>query len=83
MSGGAGNDVFKFLAGFGQDTITDFAAGPAGSQDLIDISGLGITAATFAANVHTANGGGGGTMVSFGGSANSINLSTSRRRTSM
>ena len=74
LGGGAGNDVFKFLAGFGQDTITDFAAGPAGSQDLIDISGLGITAATFAANVHTANGGGGSTMVSFGGSANSIRL---------
>jgi Ca2+-binding RTX toxin-like protein len=74
LGGGAGNDVFKFLAGFGQDTITDFAAGPAGSQDLIDISGLGITAATFAANVHIANGGGGSTMVSFGGSANSIRL---------
>jgi Ca2+-binding RTX toxin-like protein len=74
LGGGAGNDVFKFLAGFGQDTITDFAAGPAGSQDLIDISGLGITPATFAANVHTANGGGGSTMVSFGGSANSIRL---------
>ena len=40
----------------------------------MDISGLGITAATFAANVHIANGGGGSTMVSFGGSTNSIRL---------
>ena len=46
LGGGAGNDVFKFMRGFGQDTITDFAAGlVAGSQDLLDISGLGITAA--------------------------------------
>ena len=52
LGGGAGNDVFRFLAGFGQDTITDFTAhaGAAGSKDLMDISGLGITAATFAAN---------------------------------
>ena len=33
-------------------------AGAAGSQDLMDISGLGITAATFAAYVHIADGGG-------------------------
>ena len=46
LIGGAGNDVFKFLAGFGQDTITDFDANPAGGQDLMDISALGITAAT-------------------------------------
>ena len=26
LTGGAGNDLFKFLAGFGQDTITDFTA---------------------------------------------------------
>ena len=29
LAGGAGNDVFRFLAGFGQDTITDFTAQPA------------------------------------------------------
>ena len=52
LGGGAGNDVFRFMAGFGQDTVTDFTAhaGAAGSKDLLDISGLGITAATFAAN---------------------------------
>ncbi len=48
LTGGAGNDIFRFLAGFGHATITDFAPGPAGSQDLIDLSALGITAATFA-----------------------------------
>ena len=47
---------------------------PAGGQDLMDISGLGITAGTFAANVHIANGGGGTTMVTFTGSTNSIRL---------
>ena len=53
MAGSAGNDVFKFLAGFGKDTITDFTAhaGAAANKDLLDISGLGITAATFAASV--------------------------------
>ena len=33
---------------FGADIITDFASSPVVGQDLIDISGLGITAATFA-----------------------------------
>ena len=61
LGGGAGNDIFKFLAGFGQDTITDFTAhaGAAGNKDLMDISGLGITAATFAASVKIADGAGG------------------------
>ncbi|RFB87648.1 hypothetical protein B5K11_26575 [Rhizobium leguminosarum bv. trifolii] len=36
LSGGAGNDVFVFKTGFGQDTVTDFAAG-AGSEDVLDI----------------------------------------------
>src|ERR1700736_1613235 len=73
LGGGAGNDVFTFMAGFGPDTITDFTAhaGAAGSKDLMDISGLGITAATFAANVHIANGGGGSAMGSFSGNTNS------------
>jgi Ca2+-binding RTX toxin-like protein len=76
LGGGAGNDVFRFMAGFGQDTITDFTAhaGVAGSKDLMDISGLGITAATFAANVHMANGGGGSTLVTFTGVTDSIRL---------
>jgi Ca2+-binding RTX toxin-like protein len=69
LTGAAGNDVFRFLAGFGQDTINDFLAGPVGSQDLLDISALGITAATFATNVTIANGGGGSTLVTIGGSS--------------
>ena len=52
MVGGAGNDIFKYLAGnFGADTITDFDSNPVGGQDLIDLTGRGITAATFAASV--------------------------------
>ena len=56
LGGGAGNDVFKFLAGFGQDTITDFTAhaGAVGNKHLLEISGLGITAATSAASVKIA-----------------------------
>ena len=81
LGGGAGNDVFRFMAGFGQDTITDFTAhaGAAGSKDLMDISGLGITAATFAANVHMANGGGGSTMVTFTG-VHRLDPTSQRRR---
>jgi Ca2+-binding RTX toxin-like protein len=52
MNGGAGNDVFVFAeAGFGNDLIIGFDANPAGGQDLLDISGLGIDAGNFAANV--------------------------------
>jgi hypothetical protein len=40
----------------------------------MDISGLGITAGTFAASVKIAAGAGNTTMVSFGGSTNSIRL---------
>jgi hypothetical protein len=40
-----------FATGFGNDIITGFDANPATGQDLLDISGLGITAADFAANV--------------------------------
>ncbi|WP_137920036.1 peroxidase family protein [Hydrogenophaga sp. 2FB] len=47
MAGGAGNDVFVFAAGFGNDTILDFDATPAGGQDQIDISSFGINAGTF------------------------------------
>lgn len=74
LNGGTGgNDIFKFLANFGQDTIVaGFDFNPVGGQDMMDISGLGITAATFAANVTVANGGGGATLVTIG--ANSIRL---------
>jgi Ca2+-binding RTX toxin-like protein len=52
LTGGAANDVFVFGPGFGHDTITDFDANPAGGgQDHIDLSALGITAATFASHV--------------------------------
>jgi len=51
LRGGLGNDTFPFAAGFGNDTIPDFDAAPAGGQDKIDLRPLGITAATFAANV--------------------------------
>ncbi|WP_103103007.1 peroxidase family protein [Pseudomonas sp. LFM046] len=51
LIGGLGNDTFAFGAGFGQDRILDFDADPAGGQDHIDITGMGITAANFAANV--------------------------------
>ena len=81
LGGGAGNDIFKFLAGFGQDTITDFTAhaGAAGNKDLMDISGLGITAATFAASVKIANGAGGATMVTFAGPTRSDSSTWLRR----
>src|SRR5205085_6952052 len=51
MSGGLGNDVFVFQAGFGHDTISDFDADVAGGQDLLNLSGFGITAANFGAHV--------------------------------
>jgi Ca2+-binding RTX toxin-like protein len=54
MTGNGGNDTFKYLTvGFGADTITDFIAhtGAATNKDLLDLSGLGITAATFATSV--------------------------------
>ncbi|MGH8347701.1 MAG: calcium-binding protein, partial [Pseudomonas sp.] len=59
MSGGvAGNDTFVFgAAGFGNDTILNFGANAAAGQDLLDLTPMGITSATFAANVTiTANG---------------------------
>ncbi|HEX5957219.1 MAG TPA: hypothetical protein VFY92_01000, partial [Hyphomicrobiaceae bacterium] len=40
-----------FAAGFGNDIISDFDANPSSGQDLLDISGLGITAETFATSV--------------------------------
>jgi Ca2+-binding RTX toxin-like protein len=51
MNGGAGNDAFVFAPGFGNDTIIGFDANPTNGQDLLDISGLDITAETFTANV--------------------------------
>uniref|UniRef100_UPI002958679B calcium-binding protein n=2 Tax=unclassified Pseudomonas TaxID=196821 RepID=UPI002958679B len=52
MSGGvAGNDIFAFAPGFGNDTILNFGANPAAGQDLLDITGMGVTSAVFASNV--------------------------------
>ena len=47
-----GNDIFVFAgANFGSDIVTGFDANPLGGQDLLDISGLGVTAATFSSAV--------------------------------
>ncbi|GAM98317.1 hypothetical protein U91I_01950 [alpha proteobacterium U9-1i] len=52
LNGGAGNDVFVLTPGFGADIVTGFDANPGGGgQDLIDVSALGINAASFAARV--------------------------------
>ncbi|WP_347911153.1 peroxidase family protein [Pseudomonas grandcourensis] len=65
-SGIAGNDTFVFAAaGFGNDAIFNFGTNPAAGQDLLDIAGLGITSATFAANVHITTDGA-DTMVGIG-----------------
>ncbi|WP_375739225.1 peroxidase family protein [Pseudomonas boanensis] len=71
MVGGAGNDIFVFGAGFGQDMIADFDVNPVGGQDRLNIENLGITAATFGANVGVA-GVAGSTVVTIG--TNSITL---------
>jgi Ca2+-binding RTX toxin-like protein len=42
-----GNDVLRYLAGFGDDIVNGFDANATGGQDLIDLRGLGITSATF------------------------------------
>ena len=51
MNGGAGADTFVFAPGFGSDVIAGFDANPAGGQDRLDLSALGIAAANFAASV--------------------------------
>jgi hypothetical protein len=57
MTGGLGNDIFRFMtAKFGADIITDFCASPGSAHDIIDISGLGITAKTFAKSVTIGSG---------------------------
>jgi hypothetical protein len=45
MDGGTGNDTFVFAPNFGQDVINGFDANPTGGQDILDVRGLGITAA--------------------------------------
>lgn len=51
MNGGNGNDRFVYTGSFGADTISGFDANPTGGQDLLDVAGLGITAANFATSV--------------------------------
>ena len=68
LNGGAGNDFFRYLlGGFGNDTISNFDANPAGGQDKIDLSGLGVTAANFASKVTITNTGGGAALVNIAG----------------
>jgi Ca2+-binding RTX toxin-like protein len=73
MNGDLGNDTYVFAAGFGADTIgVGFdAVGGVGAQDLLNIAGLGITAATFNANV-TISPSGANTLIAIG--ADSITL---------
>jgi len=66
MDGGGGDDVFVFTTAFGNDRITGFDENPTGGQDLLDISGLGITAANFAAQVTIVNQGG-NAVITIGG----------------
>jgi len=53
MNGGTGNDMFVFAAGFGNDVIAGFDASPdlVNGQDRLDISALGINAASFGLRV--------------------------------
>ncbi|WP_210168345.1 peroxidase family protein, partial [Devosia sp. Root685] len=51
-----GNDTLRYTAnGFGADTVTGFDADATGGQDLVDLSGMGITAANFATRVTIAD----------------------------
>jgi Ca2+-binding RTX toxin-like protein len=52
LSGGGGFNVFRFEAGFGNDTVNSFDENPAnGGQDTLNLSALGVTAANFATRV--------------------------------
>lgn len=73
LNGGAGSNVLVFGVGFGADRVVGFDANPAGGQDLLLLSGLGVTAANFAAQVGIAQVGI-NTVVSVGG--NTITLLT-------
>ncbi|POF39057.1 heme peroxidase [Pseudomonas laurylsulfativorans] len=80
IAGGAGNDtmfastgddVFVFAAAFGNDRIVGFDTDAAGGQDLLNIAGLNITAATFGSSVNVVDLGA-DTLLNFG--ADSITL---------
>ena len=87
--GGSGNDTIDVGGGvnriiynadnFGNDTINSFDAtgGAANNQDLIDLSGLGITAgASFATRVQESTAGGGNTLLTIRNAANTATLGT-------
>ena len=63
LTGGTGNDLFKYLAGtsnIGADTITDFTnhTQAAATRDQIDVSGLGLKVGDFGNKLTlTVNGG--------------------------
>ena len=80
ITGGAGNDalngngglnVFVYGAGGDNDTITGFDAAPAGGQDKINLSSLGVTAANFATRV-TVAGNGGNARITVRNAANTV-----------
>ncbi|MEQ1493511.1 MAG: hypothetical protein ABL932_23495, partial [Terricaulis sp.] len=85
MNGGNGNDRFIFTGAFGADTINGFDANPTGGQDLLDVSGLGITAANFSSFVTITDLGadtliainGGGSVLLVGVNGNGANVITS------
>jgi Ca2+-binding RTX toxin-like protein len=58
LDGGTGDDRFTFAAGFGRDRVTGFDSDARGGQDLMDISGLGITSGNFGSRVTIAASGG-------------------------
>ena len=51
LAGGNGDDVFAYIPGSGSDAINNFDAVATGGQDQIDLTGLGVTAASFASQV--------------------------------
>ena len=67
LDGGLGNDILVFGAGFGADTVIGFDSDAAGGQDLLDLTALGVTAATFAARVQITDSGDSLTVVVEGG----------------
>ncbi len=66
MTGNGGNDVFVFSTGDDRDTLIAFSAGT-GSQDVIDLSGMGPAFDTFGEVLAAANDDGfGNTVIDFG-----------------